>query len=289
MKTKSFMLLLMMVVSAGIFTSCEQNTPNEDNRSLGEGNLVSTLRNASSSSLGTFEVYPYSGYVYDTGFTFTFYSSFPHFANPRVRVFVKFNSPLGFTGHEEMHKIDVSSSGVIFQFMKDRFREVGTYRCEIVFSIDGDDPKYPLGIAQSISVNSNAGPAIDDYNSSNNSGYSDRYCTAWVAWKVNQMWGTWNAFPSGLGDAKSWKDALDGAGYDIEQGRAIPGDIIWFSPGTHGIEEPGHVGFVHSVTNSTIYYTDYNGGKPQNKTFGNRKISTSSASDVFFIHVQKQK
>ena len=58
---------------------------------------------------------------------------------------------------------------------------------------------------------------------------------------------------------------------------------------THGIKHPGHVGFVHSVTNSTIYYTDYNGGKPQNKTFGNRKISTSSASDVFFIHVQKQK
>jgi len=94
-------------------------------------------------------------------------------------------------------------------------------------------------------------------------GFYINQCTSWVAAKVNQMWGSYDAFKNSmtspvLSYAKNWKSRLEGAGYSVYDD-AQAGDIIWWgSYGATGVGYYGHVGFVHDVNSSGILYSELN-------------------------------
>ena len=134
------------------------------------------------------------------------------------------------------------------------------------------------------------------------SGPSDQWyfypynCTSWVALKVNQMWGTSTTFNNRmfgdgyhLHDALNWKQVFVSKGYSVTT-TPQKGDIIWFPADVvyNNIRysgSAGHVGFVHSVENGVIEYSNYDGSTGLYRL---SQLSTSMISNVQaeFIHVQ---
>ncbi len=147
----------------------------------------------------------------------------------------------------------------------------------------------------------------DDYDanvivSNYQSGPSDQWyfypynCTSWAALKVNQMWGTSTTFNNRmfgngyhLHDALNWKQVFVSKGYSVTT-TPQKGDIIWFPADVtyNNITysgNNGHVGFVHSVENGVIEYSNYDGSTGSYRL---SQLSTSIISNVQaeFIHVQ---
>ncbi len=126
----------------------------------------------------------------------------------------------------------------------------------------------------------------DDYNPHNRSTTYDKYCTAWVAWKVNQMWNVHNKFPS-KGNAEDWLNHLKGLGYSAN---IVPqaGDIAWW--------QSNHVAFVNEVIDRDhVIITEYNyttedpkTNRPRmyNSRHLYRKGGTGQHFPDKFIHVQ---
>lgn len=117
-------------------------------------------------------------------------------------------------------------------------------------------------------------------------GFYKRWCTSWVAWKVNQMWGTEDDFRNGmfggrLGNAYEWKQNLVNNGYLADQNPQA-GDIMWY-PASNDLPN-GHVAFVHSVNGNTIEYSYYSLNADNNYHTG----STSYIGNKYFIHVQQK-
>lgn len=117
-----------------------------------------------------------------------------------------------------------------------------------------------------------------------------RNCTSWVAWKVNQMWGTDKAFHNKmkgklLGHATTWKSVLTSMGYRADN-TARAGDIAYWA-GAPAHPDYGHVAFVNSVDASgNITITEYNTSP---YAYGTRVIKVGSSwYPNSFIHVQNQ-
>lgn len=277
-------LLAVFVMIAGVMTSCDKSMndpvilPEKSDKF--DQKELSTLR--SSSSLGNFEFSPEAGSANETQFFFELTSTEPLMANEQVRLYVIFYPPQGGTVRVQMNKLVFGSTvrAVLYR----NLQQVGTYKFKCGFSVNGGDV-VPFTDEESIIVTSLG----DDYDSSNDSWYANRYCTAWVAWKVNQMWGERNAFPSGLGWARDWKNNLENYGYEINTTPRV-GSIAWWpvlGNCTDGGTPCGHVAFVSKIENDEVYITEYNGRNP--RAYGDLKLSERATYPSYFIHVQQRR
>ena len=106
-------------------------------------------------------------------------------------------------------------------------------------------------------------PLGDDYNRNmprDHFDFDPYQCTAWVALKINQMWGTKRAFSNKmygtgadrLASANNWKRILTKQGYVADR-KPQKGDIIcWEKTNTELGSLHGHVAFVHDVVRFDI-------------------------------------
>lgn len=75
-------------------------------------------------------------------------------------------------------------------------------------------------------------------------------------------------------------------GYSVDRNPRA-GDIIWWGKnGGNGVGANGHVGFIHSVINGIIHYSEYN--YDGNGTHRDNTISISSSA-AEYTHVQTRK
>ena len=254
---------------------------------------LSTLR--SSSSLGNFEFSPEAGSANETQFFFELTSTEPLVANNQVSLYVIFYPPQGGTFPVQMNKSVFGSTvrAVLYR----NLQQVGTYKFKCGFSVNGGSV-VPFTDEESIIVTS----LTDDYpwpNASSSDrdtwGFYKRWCTSWVAWKVNQMWNTSADFfntmfgssdDNKLGNASHWKQVLEQNGYESDLNPKI-GDIAWWSS--------NHVAFVSRVVDDdTVEITEYN-NPPANKplAFHTRLLYRDGEQGHrfpdAFIHVQEKK
>lgn len=273
--------LLVLLLCAGVaLSSCEDqmDTIQQDRSASFD---VSTR---SERSAGGLSVSPQGGLVSEDQFSFDFSATNSMLAKDNVQLYVIFTAPNGGDYPVLMNK-SVSGNWVSASLQK-TLSQVGTYKVQVAYSVNGGS-KTRLDNSQSVIVTSN----LDDYNPSNDSGYADSYCTSWVAWKVNQMWGSWNGFygssnRNSLGDARNWKNNLLAKGYRADLSPQV-GDIAWW--------EFNHVAFVTQVFDqNSVKITEYNNlevGK--RKQFYSRDLYRRGGKghkfpDVF-IHVQKKR
>ncbi len=306
-----FVIAILMVASLMMTTSCQQDdelvTPVMEEK-VNNGNVAARsgynslydfdenqYNSSKSSVLGTVRS---PGYVYKWKITDN--SSTGTLLNPKL----EFICPDGVTRYVPMTK--VVGPGNVW-ILNQSLSQNGRYTWRYVASngsaltswnsyVDnikitiGNDYPYPLG--QCV-VNTNS--CIDDWN-------MYKYnCTSWVAWKVNQMWGTsttfWNKMVDGtnanrLGDAKNWKSKLAMLGY---QSNNIPivGSIAYWS-GSPASTSLGHVAFVTRVNKNssdvvTSIYVEHFNRFADHKYFA----ETISVGGLWwphsFIHVQHRR
>lgn len=220
-------------------------------------------------------------------------STFLHFAtdnsllqDSRVRLYVLFYAPDGHMYPKEMNKYN-SGSGVDC-YWNGPLSQVGQYR--FVYAYQFENSGYvSFGYSHYIDVYLPPIPLGDDYNPGNSSRYFRGYCTSWVAWKVNQMWGKTNGFPVGMGDAVYWKSKLANYGYSSDSNPRV-GDIAYWTSLGHGLgQTAGHVAFVNDVQDNgnTVIITEYN-YEGFNK-YSSRTLYRGKDFPHAFIHVQNKK
>lgn len=113
-------------------------------------------------------------------------------------------------------------------------------------------------------------------------GFYKRYCTSYVAWKLNQNGAGFSngmAGPNGaagqFGDAKNWDDNAQTIGFAVDQTPAVGAVAVW-NGGTYG-----HVAYVESVNaNGTVNVSEYNHGVSLG--YGTRQNVTADR----YIHIK---
>lgn len=136
----------------------------------------------------------------------------------------------------------------------------------------------------------------------NSSGCTDQWsfykynCTSWVAWKVNQMWGTTTSFRNNmtspaLSNAVNWRSRLQSMGYQYNNNPIVGSIAYWGASASPGVGANGHVAFVIGVTRNSsdvvtsILISEYNGSN--SFAYGTRSLTPGSTGyPTSFIHVQ---
>lgn len=293
--------MFTIIICASMFSACSQDVYEDESGSVSyelslRDSLSSAMTRASgSTSLGYEYISPDDGYVDATTFTFTLSSISSLLANNRVHVFVMFYAPLGGVYPVEMQK-NILNTGVSCVLYRE-LSQIGKYKVKFACTVDNANPitdgiysgtEYDvLTYIQPINVQDDYPYA--NYNSNNTDPWNFyyRYCTSWVAWKVNQMWNTSTSFCNTmhnvtLGNASNWKSALETIGYESDS-NPRNGDIAYWSS--------NHVAFVNEVvSNNEIVITEYNNPSAgASLSYHTRTILRSSSSwPTAFIHVQNQ-
>jgi surface antigen len=224
-----------------------------------------------------------------TSFTFTMTGPTSTLTASGVVVYIRFTAPSGQLIYQQMTATGTSGSNTIYSHMRN-LSQYGKYYVAFGYRLNNgsfqvfDDTRSAVVLHAEISQ-------VDDYpypdgssSSTDAWGFVKYYCTSWVAWSVNKMWETSNAFHNTtmgvhLGNASNWKSALMSIGYEADNSPRV-GDIAWWNS--------NHVAFVNKVqSNGTITITEYNGLNPL--AYGSRTVSTSQNYPASFIHVQTKR
>ena len=270
-----FVIAIMMIVSVMMVTSCQQDdellTPVMEEK-VNNSNVVArsgynslydfdeNQYNSSKSSVGGDVRSP--GYVYK--WKITDYSSTGTLLNPKL----EFICPDGVTRYIAMTK--VVGPGNVW-ILNQSLSQNGRYTWRYVAN-NGSALTSWNSYVDNIKITN---PTSDDYfykNQTSGDCTADKWkmcmhnCTSYVAWKVNQMWGTdtafWNKMVDGtdanrLGHAKDWKSKLAMRGYQSNN-TPIVGSIAYWS-GYPANSTFGHVAFVCKVyDNGAIDIQEYN-------------------------------
>lgn len=204
-------------------------------------------------------------------------------------IWIKYYSPQGNIVYERMER-----NGSTFEVDR-KLQQEGNY--SYAFFIKKVGGIYPRISSPGLSVKVilPVPPVGDDYPWPNELsetaqdpwGFYKRWCTSWVAFKVNQMWRTEKDFRNGmggvrLGAAYEWKGGLVRLGYSADL-EPKAGDIAWWAS--------NHVAFVNRVVDrNTVEITEYN-NPPAGKRllYHRRYLYRSSSFPDAFIHVQQKK
>ena len=210
-----------------------------------------------------------------------------------IEVWIKYFSPQGNIVYQQMER-----RGSSFEIQR-IFQQEGKYSYAFfVKRVDGGSYSRISQQGLSVNVELPVPPVGDDYpwpngNSSTEDswGFYKRWCTSWVAFKVNQMWKTDKGFFNGmygtsetnkLGNASHWLKVLSKNGYshDLEP---QAGDIAWWGS--------NHVAFVNQVIDrNTVVITEYNNPSAGKRLkYHSRRLYRGSSFPDAFIHVQKKK
>ena len=300
----SVIAIVCLVVSGGVFTSCTNDddlllagdAQTEQVSSL-EDNLKAMTRGSIVTSMGTAYVSESSAmdddYVY---FSFTPNSSYiGMLTNSNINMYIRFVNGAGMTTYKLLNKN--SSCFYRNQLMSASGLGVGTYYVSFVYTVGNSAYGQTSNQTDRLIVVSDD----NNYDTSNDSGYADLNCTAWVAQKINEMWGINNYFygpsnSSSLHNAVDWKDALVAKGYSTTTNYPEVGDIAWWTSNVTGCSgSGGHVAFVYYVSAdyNEVKISEYNFTPPH--TFNIRtlkKTGWTHNSEKFptcFIHVQEGK
>ena len=208
-----------------------------------------------------------------------------------IEVWIKYFSPQGNIVYQQMER-----RGSSFEIQR-IFQQEGKYSYAFFVKRIGS-VGYPRISQQGLSVNVELPVPLDDYpwpngNSSTEDswGFYKRWCTSWVAFKVNQMWKTDKGFFNGmygtsetnkLGNASHWLEVLSKNGYSHDLEPQV-GDIAWW--------RSNHVAFVYRIIDrNTVIITEYN-NPSANKSlkYHWRYLYRGKSFPNAFIHVQKKK
>ena len=206
-----------------------------------------------------------------------------------IEVWIKYFSPQGNIVYQQMER---RGNGFEIQRI---FQQEGKYSYAFFVKRFGS-LGYPRISQPGLSVNVElpVPPVGDDYpwpngNSStaDSWGFYKRWCTSWVAFKVNQMWKTETDFSnrmfgSKLGDASEWKEKFLANGYAVDL-EPKAGDIAWWGF--------NHVAFVNQVIDrNTVVITEYNNPSAGKRLkYHSRRLYRGSSFPNAFIHAQKKK
>lgn len=165
---------------------------------------------------------------------------------------------------------------------------------------------FPYGNNPGFDCNSSSTYEIDYWN------FWKFTCTSWVAWKINQEFGSTGQvgappfvftnnkvfnIATRLGNASDWGNVLTQSPFSfIADNIPAVGSIAWYaqnSPGASG----GHVAFVNCVSGNDVTLTEYNGGGLNGAnhpmcTFGSRIIHMNQPNvpgnriPTKFIHIE---
>lgn len=239
------------------------------------------------------------------GDTYRFVVTSTNFA--RKHIYIKYYSP---QGNEVFEKMRPNPSYTSFEIQR-RFQQEGIYHIRFFVESSALYLPYPSIHKDSYKINVelpvNVPPIGDDYEqyaqyagtqgTGANAfdyeqwGFAMYNCTSWVALKMNQMWADAGQrfhnkiFGKALSNAKNWKEIFSDNGYRVDQ-QPKAGAILWIQPGYHGTSTTfGHVGFVHSVRNGRVFYSDYNHNK--DKSWHTNSFPLNNIGHRYFIHAQK--
>lgn len=302
----SVIAIVCLVVSGGVFTSCT----NDDDQLLAGDSQTEQLSSAAqnmtrsavseTTSLGTKYISSNSGYVDETSYTFTLTApSTSNLNNSRVRVYILFYAPYGGTYPNEMTKSTLSNGNIQFLLVKSTLSQYGTYTVRFVYTIDNADPTTNstiIGGSHTIFSDCRVISSTNNYywKTSGTSdvdlyGFYCRWCTSWVAQKVNENWGTTKNFKNTmfgesnkLGNASNWLSVLTAHGYSADL-HPKSGDIAYWSS--------NHVAFVNEViSEDEVFITEYNyyHDNQFNSRYLYRNGGTGHKFPTQFIHVQSE-
>jgi len=306
-KCKGFVKVLLGLFILGSFSACDQemSDPVPQVAKVVDSLQVDPATRSSARSLettspgwseGSYDVFIASKYTIPTPVRIqSDYYKFrvvPSDGNT-VEVWIKYFSPQGNIVYQQMER-----RGNSFEIQR-IFQQEGRYSYAFFVKRFGS-VGYPRISQQGLSVNVElpVPPVGDDYpwpngNSSTEDswGFYKRWCTSWVAFKVNQMWKTDKGFFNGmygtsetnkLGNASHWLEVLSKNGYshDLEP---QAGDIAWWGS--------NHVAFVNQVIDrNTVVITEYNNPSAGKRLkYHSRRLYRGSSFPDAFIHVQKKK
>lgn len=274
----------------GVWVSCEKSSENLlipiEGKSFNEEVRINDIFEIRSRSIQAFPADPEEA-LQGENFFFKFTSSESSYS--QLNMEVKFTAPSGQIVYVAMNNQGVQYDGSVLFTLNRILSQYGKYDFEYGFRYNGSFTKMPNTSSYSLWVLHQNIPLGNDYDSSNDSGYANNYCTAWVAWKVNQMWGTSNEFPSGLGWARDWRSNLSSYGYVVDNTPRV-GAIAWWNKLGDCMYQGrpcGHVAFVSKIENGEVYISEYNGRNPT--AYGDLKLSDRDTYPTSFIHVQTKK
>lgn len=117
-----------------------------------------------------------------------------------------------------------------------------------------------------------------------------RECTSYAAWKANEAGITFyntmtgpNGSAGQFGSAGNWDNNAVSIGFTVDSTPSA-GDIAVWDPNTNGAAAAGHVGYVDSVSGSSITISEYNWSPAymyNTRTF----ISNAADAAQFYIHL----
>lgn len=294
-KSKIVFLLklnLVLCVFLGLF-SCEKSIVLDEfkvSAHKADTNKLTNLKRVS--SFQGYTEYEASPYVGNNNTVFYFRVDLASGITSAIGLAVKFTHPVNGT-----NVVPMTYNPIYNRFELSKTMNLyNDYSYKYIFAASGTELS---GASRNIIVLHNSIPLGDDYiyktsyaNQADKWSFYTRNCTSWVAWKVNQMWGTNTDFRRdmggvSLGNAVNWASALSQLGYPSTSQWPRAGDIAWWGAyAGNGIGAYGHVTFVNSVnySNNAVTITEYNWSP---YAYSTTTISPSdSRYPQLFIHVQ---
>jgi surface antigen len=274
-------------------SSCDKDEVENVPTSIGESTVDSNQPILRASSLITATASPGEA-LQGSSFSFSLAGPTTLLSASGVVVYLRFTAPSGQIVEQSM-PVTGTLGGTTMCSHTRTLSQYGKYYVDFGYKLNNGSFQTFIGDLRSVVVLHPEIPQVDDYPFSNgnntqsdNWGFKQRWCTSWVAWSINQMWGTTSAFHNNtmginrIGNAEEWKSHLMSLGYEADNTPRV-GDIAWWNTST-----VKHVAFVNKVqSNGTITITEYNGTNPF--AYSSRTVSTSQNYPTSFIHVQTKR